>query len=123
MAEGSPEWKKPSDVMKLRRISSSGAVAGKPVAYPSSCSPRSSDSTEKKSLKRKNPFACSQANAVTEGDVQEEELSDTCKADVNISSQRSQPEKICVSFLSSHTYFMLACICYEEWFTSAEDQT
>ena len=102
MAETSPEWKKPSDVMKFRRRSSSTAVAGKPVASPTSRSLRSPDSSETKSHKRKNPFACSQVNALTECDAEGEEVINSCGADVNAGSQRSQLDKICVSYFLFH---------------------
>jgi hypothetical protein len=62
MAEQSPEWKKPSEVMKLRRRSNLGPVTCKVTSV--SVGQQSPDGvfSNRKSQKRKNPFASSQVN-------------------------------------------------------------
>jgi len=90
MAEQSPEWKKPSDVMKLRRRSSLGQVSCKAVSVSASHLQQSSGdfASDRKSQKRKNPFASSQVNIRSGSAIDAEELL-TSGADVSITNSNS----------------------------------
>jgi len=88
MADTSPEWKKPADIMKLRRRRSLRTDLHATRNTTASSIHLSLDAcvTEKKGQKRKNPFACLSSSAKTrdhEEDTAAGDGSGAAEAEVN----------------------------------------
>jgi hypothetical protein len=105
MAEASPEWRKPADVMKLRRRCSLGLEPRKIMSNSEVSSRLSLDNSgaERKPQKRKNPFAHSQVN-ITSDDCDGEKVwkaASSRDSDVTVNhSQQNQLDRLLVGTLT-----------------------
>lgn len=83
MADTSPEWKKPADIMKLhrRRTLCSHAATTRSTAVPRTRRSLDISSPGRKAQKRKNPFACLPSTEITKDNS---ENTDTGDADVDV---------------------------------------
>jgi len=77
MADTSPEWKKPSDVMKLRRRKSLCSNLQTARTVQSSGLSLETCPVERKAQKRKNPFACLSSSEKTRDNDEDTEVRDS----------------------------------------------
>ena len=78
MADTSPEWKKPADIMKLRRKTLCTRVAtSRTTVAPRSRLSIDTSSPGRKAQKRKNPFACLPSTQVTKDNDENTEIGDS----------------------------------------------
>jgi len=108
MADTSPEWKKPADIMKLRRRRSlrTDLCTTKTTAQPNSRLSLETCLPTRKQQKRKNPFACLSSSMKTNKDDEE----DTAVGD---SIGSAEAEMKCGEAASN--CFIDVLVCFELW--------
>jgi len=102
MADTSPEWKKPTDIMKLRRRKTlcSQVTATRSTAVPRTRLSLDASQPGRKAQKRKNPFACLPSAEVTKDD-----------AEVKDSTGGGQTNVNCTEAASCFIDVLVCCFC------------